>query len=556
MKHLYRFIISSTILLLANQFLFSQSNNTLTISQLTIGGELEQRIISNTERLEKIDYSTNKLGTINEKKGVTIANFGLLIQALSAQADIQKKAPNLLKSYWVNYSDLANELGYFGDILPDNQVNEAQLAANGLMLSALSQNFKNTNDSLAIERANAIIDNLVMPTQTHYASYWAEKNLEKNDSLSQLPKNWQFSTNNGDIFILLDGLINIYTVNKRAVLLPIINQLISAFNDKRTNDSTVSLLDTLHGIKACTQYASLTDNKPLLLKISKAYSNIIDSLSTTNHEIFIKNESATNSALTALTFCCAYELWNATKQIKYLEDAQLIYYNALAFEQRYNGGFGNQSITQPKDLFLQVNQFESVYEGNLYGMLALGYLAKNIITTSNQKIFLTTYQTADYIYSFKKQHISLSVETQYPFSNLINIGILQTSALPISVSFPEFSFLKINVITLNGKKIPFIKKDGFANISTRLKKGDKLTIELERKFWQQKVNNNTAYYHGPLLLSKNTNDTTDSLQIKTITLTQEGKYQTDTNIILVPVYHLLDTAITEKPQYNTQILFK
>ena len=142
MKHLYRFIISSTILLLANQFLFSQSNNTLTISQLTIGGELEQRIISNTERLEKIDYSTNKLGTINEKKGVTIANFGLLIQALSAQADIQKKTPNLLKSYWVNYADLANELGYFGDILPDNQVNETQLAANGLMLSALSQNFK------------------------------------------------------------------------------------------------------------------------------------------------------------------------------------------------------------------------------------------------------------------------------------------------------------------------------------------------------------------------------------------------------------------------------
>jgi hypothetical protein len=555
-KHLYRFIISSTILLLANQFLFSQSNNTLTISQLTIGGELEQRIISNTERLEKIDYSTNKLGTINEKKGVTIANFGLLIQALSAQADIQKKAPNLLKSYWVNYADLANELGYFGDILPDNQVNESQLAANGLMLSALSQNFKHTNDSLAIERANAIIDNLVMPTQTHYTSYWAEKNLEKNDSLAQQPKHWQFSANNGDIFILLDGLINIYTVNKRAVLLPIINQLISAFNDKRTNDSTVSLLATLHGIKACTQYASLTDNKPLLLKISKAYSNIIDSLSTTNHEIFIKNESATNSALTALTFCCAYELWNATKQIKYLEDAQLIYYNALAFEQRYNGGFGNQSITQPKDLFLQVNQFESVYEGNLYGMLALGYLAKNIITTSNQKIFLTTYQTADYIYSFKKQHISLSVETQYPFSNLINIGILQASALPISVSFPEFSFLKINVITLNGKKIPFIKKDGFANISTRLKKGDKLTIELDRKFWQQKVNNNTAYYHGPLLLSKNTNEATDSLQIKTITLTQEGKYQTDTNITLAPVYHLLDTAITDKPQYNTQILFK
>ena len=288
-----------------------------------------------------------------------------------------------------------------------------------------------------------------MPTQTHYASYWAEKKLKNNDSLSQLPKHWQFSTNNGDIFILLDGLINIYTINRRAILLPVINQLISAFNDKRANDSTVSLLATLHGIKACTQFTSLTDNKPLLLKISKAYSNIIDSLSTTNHEIFIKNESATNSALTALTFCCAYELWNATKQIKYLEDAQLIYYNALAFEQRYNGGFGNQSI---EGLFLQVNKFESVYEGNLYGMLALGYLAKNIITLSNQKIFLTTYQTADYIYSFKKQHLSLSVETQYPFNNLINIGVLQASALPISVSFPEFSFLKINTITLNGKK--------------------------------------------------------------------------------------------------------
>jgi len=53
------------------------------------------------------------------------------------------------------------------------------------------------------------------------------------------------------------------------------------------------------------------------------------------------------------------DLWKQTGKAQYLEDAQLIWYNAISYEQRDNGGFGLSNCPGPHDHHLETNVYEA-----------------------------------------------------------------------------------------------------------------------------------------------------------------------------------------------------
>ena len=118
------------------------------------------------------------------------------------------------------------------------------------------------------------------------------------------------------------------------------------------------------------------------------------------------------------------------------------------------------------------------------------------------------------------------------------------------------------VITVDSRPIAYKKENGFVTFSIPLVKGNKISYFFNLKSGEENMVN-TKYakqdiktiYYGPLLLGYSGNQEI-SLN-KSIVLVQSGKNWKikDSEIMLTPVYHLMDSSVNKLSGYHKQILF-
>jgi hypothetical protein len=200
-----------------------------------VQGELAIRLARNFDRLEEEKYRPdNVFLTLKQSNNWPGDTEGRTILGLTLDAQAANRAPKYLKEILRRLPSKLNEKGYFGDVLASGTVDEQQLSGNGWVLRGLCEYYLWTQDPLALDWINRMVDNLALSTRGLHLQYPIDPKQRvdgggASGTLSRQLGPWLVSTDIGCDFIFLDGVVQAYDITHRQELRPLIEEMIGRF---------------------------------------------------------------------------------------------------------------------------------------------------------------------------------------------------------------------------------------------------------------------------------------------------------------------------------------
>lgn len=535
-------------------------------------GELNTRITKNYNRLEESRYQPESVFLTDEQSGNWPGDtegrtiLGLILDAQSSHRD-----PRYLQKIIELIPAHLNEKGYMGKVY-QNLMDEQQLSGNGWMLRGLCEYYAWKKDGRVLSVIQSIVNNLFIPGKGYYASYpiAPEQRIkgvgDKSGSIQNTINNWQLSSDIGCVFIGMEGAIHAYQYVPSQELKDVIEEMINRFLKMDPITIQAQTHAFLTGCRGLIRYSELTHDESYVHEVVKRwdlYRNYGMTENYANYNWFRRYDTWTEPCAIVDSYLLSTQLWMHTQDINYLHDAERIYYNALCFAQRYNGGFGcdNCPGIHSKEDVLKVRADEAYWCCTMRGGEGLSCVAKYAAFKGNNRIhYFTSYHAGIY----KMDDLSIEVKTDYPFSDIVNFRVKGASDKKQKIRFVIPSGVNNTTIKINGKAYPFEEEKGFICFEDRLKENDEIEIsfarEIQRVSTLNKENTNQKQIkisYGPLLFGYSGEEnidlkTTDQVRYsgnKTIEI-NDGKY------VLTPIYHLCDSNILSGSGYKHQILFE
>ena len=323
--------------------------------QFTPTADLWTRLNRNYTRLEETKYypenvfqrSKEHTRWPGDTEGRTLLAWVLLARATG-------RPPRHLAEMLALWPTEVNTYGYFGKIYTDG-ISEQQLASHGWVLQALAELHRAAeageawaarHDARAL--ALPIIDNLFRPTAQAYADYPidpAERESAGEYSGSHLKQigPWILSTDVGCFTIGMAGLIDAADAfGLRDDLAPLIGAMIARFLAIDLKEIKAQTHATLTALRGLVRWSRLTADPTLWSEIADRYQLYTDFAWTEHYANYnwFDRPRWTEPCAVVDSLIVAMELWQHTREDRYLEHAQLIWFNALGHGQRANGGFG------------------------------------------------------------------------------------------------------------------------------------------------------------------------------------------------------------------------
>ncbi len=310
-------------------------------------GDLWTRLSRNYNRLEEEKYWPENVFQREiahetwpgDTEGRTLLAWVLLAQATG-------RAPRYLDRVLEMWPGELNERGYFGKIYTDG-ISEQQLSAHGWVLRALAELHRWQGHSLAEQFVTPIVENLILPAAGQYLNYpvdpaertAAGKYCGSHDV--QLGR-WILSTDVVTVFNCLDGLIDACEVFGDERLKSVIAEMIDCFLEIDLAAIKAQTHASLTACRSILRWANIAGDTSLIGKIKDRYQIYTDQAWTEHHANFnwFNRPEWTEPCAIVDSLMIAMELWRHTGDDRFLEDAHLIYFNALGHGQRFNGGFG------------------------------------------------------------------------------------------------------------------------------------------------------------------------------------------------------------------------
>src|SRR5690606_29403888 len=209
-------------------------------------------------------------------------------------------------------------------------------------------------------------------------------------------------------------------------------------------------------------------------------------------------------------FMVATQLWQDSGNPHYLQDAHLIYYNAMTHAQRANGGFGLDNCPGPKDDVLSVHNDEAYSCCAMRGGAGLAAAIQyTYFTGSKNRVYLPSFNTSEVSIERLGGETTLQQRRQYPYKGHIDLEVLATkgsnNATRLHLFAPEWA--EDPAMTVNGSPVPYLKKAGFLVLKSKLKQDDKIQYTFSMQTRLQSVSNTTIerpgdrkISYGPLVL--------------------------------------------------------
>ena len=132
---------------------------------------------------------------------------------------------------------------------------------------------------------------------------------------------WALSSDVGCVFIGMEGLIHSY-------------QYIPSEESKALIDKLIALFERMDSGASASSFSPVS---PHSWKLYKEYGMTEN---YENYNWFERYDTWTEPCAIVDSYLLATQLWAATRNPTYLEDADKIYLNGIAATQRHNGGFG------------------------------------------------------------------------------------------------------------------------------------------------------------------------------------------------------------------------
>ena len=536
-----------------------------------IEGELSTRMNKNFDRLEEEIYQPQNLfvtekesiGWPGDKEGRTI--LGLVMDARASH-----RAPKYLDEIIRMLPAHFNTRGYMGNI-GSGSVDEQQLAGNGWLLRGLNEYYEWTNDTTVLALSKMIIDSLFIPITPYLKDYpiTEESRISGAGAMSGTILNsvgkWAVSSDIGCVFIAMDGIIHAYKNNPEPATKLLIDELITLFLKVDLLKIKAQTHSSLTGMRGLIRYATITGDRKLIHEVEKRWTLYKAYGMTENYENynwFGRYDTWTEPCAIIDAYMVAVQLWENTGNAKYLEDAEMIYWNGIAITQRSNGGFGCDKCVGPLSNKLAVHVYEAYWCCTMRGGEGLARAAEYSCYTGENRIVIPFYRTGSL--ELIDKGINISQDTRYPFGNRVTLTLNQMPDREISISLFIPTYMQVKKLSLNGNTLTPEITNSFLTIKSKFKPGDRIIMDylFDMKWVATNSKEITASHlkkalYGPLILGYSGET---PAKIKTGSrILQAGEkefYIEGTDYRLVPLYHLLDPVVSDHTGYQREVLFR
>jgi len=542
-------------------------------SIVKVQGDLKIRLMKSFDRLEEELYQPEQVFWSEEASNWWPGDKeGRTILALTKLAQATGRTPKYLDVMLKLFPEKVNEKGYFGTIYPVGVADEQQLSSHGWVLRGLCEYYLWKKDPVVLGYINTIVDNLVLPTKGLHKNYLIDPaqrtqgGHEIGSRLANKVGNWILSTDTGCDFIFMDGVVQAYQVTKREDIKPVIDEMIAVFRKTDLVQIKAQTHASLTGMRALLRYYQITGDNSLVQTVEKDFDLYRKTARTESYENYnwFGRPEWTEPCAVVDSYILSSMLWQITGKPEYAEDAQLIYYNALAFEQRDNGGFGINNCSGANTVYLHPEHYEAHWCCTMRGGDGLASIAQNLFFKGNQSVYIPSFENASVTIKFKNESITLDETTAYPFGSEVNFNVKQTSlsfAPEIKLLVPKW--IQNPEVCINGKIVQTKFESGFICFTKKLKKGDQISYRFKLKSGAEKLKNPNSlagyhkYFYGPLILGYKGKEEIHLSQNAEFKLKGNKTFSLKNDTLqFIPVYHLLNPDVRKEKGYQVQVLFK
>ncbi|MBO4814186.1 MAG: glycoside hydrolase family 127 protein [Muribaculaceae bacterium] len=534
-----------------------------TLKATRLGGENMKRVEQNWQHLQQVaTMLTDSVGK-HQNDAELVADAAQVAFALSLETQALKEKSPALDSLMLTLIATLNPQSYWGKPI-DGKLNESQMAVNGLLLKALCE-YQRLHPVDSVKRHihdmahNLFADNIKQLQQyTPGASrpWWHKLLFWKRNS-----QNWTYSNPRGQLLEGMTGVMQACQVLRDTTLAPVIDAMVGSVV-KIVPKTPVNSRFLTAALRLVLQWAERNQDIRLAQWVQTQFDSLVKNCLTASFEI-ADGDSHTSVTATADAFLLANDLWRFSADTRYLELAQLIYFNALCSMQTHKGDFVPHSIPTPSAPTL-VAIPEATRESSAQGAEAITHLCR-----------MATAVKADTLYV---NHLATSLAG--PKINGENISMLITSKFPNEECTADFMLLKQpdDVVTwkiflphwLSATKLTInqqpdscvVDAAGFLSFKKEFEQYATISIAFADTSWYntqpalEKKTSLRSLMHGPLLFAHRADSITTLPQKPSLQRQRNGNWKLKgSKTLFVPINHMMEPNALSPDRKRLQVLF-
>ncbi|MHB9032034.1 MAG: beta-L-arabinofuranosidase domain-containing protein [Anaerolineae bacterium] len=548
----------------------------LPMNRLYASGELYRRAMLNFDRLERPDYepAASFRPAAYDWPGDT---EGRVLMALVLLAQATHREPRFLDKMMAMLPEHLNAKGYFGPVLPEGEFDEQQFGGHGWVLRALYEQYLWRPDPVLLTAIERIVRGLILPARGYYKLYPSQPEQRAYDRQvvgqrsRRLVSHWYPSTDIGAAFAILDGATQVYQLLRWPELAELIEEAIASYAaiDKvRLSFQTHSTLMTLRSI---LRYYGTIGRPQNLEVVRSTYALYRDQALTANWANYnwFGRPAWTEPCAVIDSFMLTQQLWQYTGETGYLEDAQRILYNGMAYGQRPNGGYGCDVCAGAGTSFLapKPDVFEATWCCTMRGGEGLARALEYSHWVVEDALYLPYYGSALAVVPASSGEVAWMQRSDYPRSGRVDLQVVRadaTAPTELNLYIPTWAPAADTRLSLNNAPRVVTANGAFHRISRVWQAGDSVVLELPMQARSEPALPHlqpagmTSFWHGPLLLGlANQGDEVSLDPAASLLPLGQARYQAaGTGYILAPADDLYTMTWDAALHDRRQILFR
>jgi DUF1680 family protein len=323
------------------------------------------------------------------------------------------------------------------------------------------------------------------------------------------------NTDIGQVFMILDGATQAYQLAPSPPLAATITAIIARFAAIDSRAIGAQTHGMLTGLRGILRWYEEVDPRPEYLElVRRRFALYLEHATTEHHANFnwFDRPEWTEACAVVDAFTLCLSLWRLTGETPYLEEAHRIYYNALQYAQRPNGGFGCDTCVGGDGspiLSPEAEGFESPCCCTMRGAEGLARAAQASYFTRNDAVIVPFFGDSVATLRFADGTVTVQQRSGYPYEGSVDLEVLEASAVAprrLELFVPGWVPPSSLQVQLNGRPLPCDVECGFAQLPLPSAPGERLVVSFELGVRREAAHNadrvpgHVRFYHGPLLL--------------------------------------------------------
>lgn len=520
-------------------------------ANIAIKGDLAVRSGRNFARLEGKWYRPEEVFRA-DSHGWPADWEGRLLLALTLLEQSTHRTSAYLEEIMSLVPEYLNEKGYFGPILPPGVFDEQHYAGHSWMFRALTEYGRYKRDSRSRFLLERMVKNFLLPAKGNFSRYpidpatrFQEQDVWILSKLQTKTKHHAETSDAGCAFIMLDGATAAYGLLRWPELREVIEEMISRFMEMDLEALQIQTHATLSATRGILRFYEQTGEKRFLDMAVRRYGLYRKKAWTEaygNYNWFGAPRWTEPCAIID-SFMVAVQLWKHTGDVSYLNDAHLIYYNALSHGNRINGSFGTDRCCGARaseaPLFLSPVNYETYWCCSMRGGEGFSRAIAYNFFLDGDAAFVPFYNSCTARLSFPGGKLTVRESTHYPFDGLVRFTVAESSCGPVSIRLFVPAWSGTVSLAVNGERLAQKPESGFLSVNREFRTGDVLELNLdlglrsEEAGFENSVSGYHKFFYGPMLLGRKAEPETDSLDGNRFENYAESRYKSS-DVVPIP----------------------